>query len=44
MDVSIENEVDRVYVKVRVYGSVEVVLVNKVLNLKREFEFEVFLL
>ncbi|WAM36049.1 DUF4097 domain-containing protein [Caldicellulosiruptor acetigenus] len=43
MDASIENEVDRVYVKARAYGSAEAVLANKVSNPKREFEFEVFL-
>uniref|UniRef100_A0A7C5Z4M7 DUF4097 domain-containing protein n=1 Tax=Caldicellulosiruptor owensensis TaxID=55205 RepID=A0A7C5Z4M7_9FIRM len=43
MDASIENEVDRVYVKARAYGTAEAVLANKVSNPKREFEFEVFL-
>ncbi|WPX09046.1 DUF4097 family beta strand repeat-containing protein [Anaerocellum danielii] len=43
MDASIENEVDRVYIKARAYGSAEAVLANKVSNPKREFEFEVFL-
>ncbi|WP_174299049.1 DUF4097 family beta strand repeat-containing protein [Caldicellulosiruptor hydrothermalis] len=43
MDASIENEVDRVYVKARAYGSTEAVLANKVSNPKREFKFEIFL-
>ncbi|ACM59372.1 hypothetical protein B0S90_0490 [Caldicellulosiruptor bescii] len=43
MDLSIENEVDRVYVKARAYTTSEAVLANKVSNPKREFEFEVFL-
>jgi len=43
MDASIENEVDRVYVKARAYGSAEAVLANMVSNPKREFEFEIFL-
>ncbi|BCS82220.1 DUF4097 family beta strand repeat-containing protein [Anaerocellum diazotrophicum] len=43
MDLSIENEIDRVYIKARAYATSEAVLANKVSNPKKEFKFEIFL-